>query len=171
MQITNYELRMTSDPRGAIDPRGAGFQPATSPNAGWKPAPRFLQFVIRRSAWRGLPARGFTSFVILLFIVHLSSFIFSTSARAQGNVGIGTTAPDASALLDLTSLSRGFLVPRMTQSQRNAITLPATGLLVLHGLGQFVKPIDLLLLQWNGLGAVPRRRMALARKQRHQPIE
>lgn len=49
---------------------------------------------------------------------------------AQGNVGIGTVSPDASALLDLTSLTRGFLVPRMTHTQMNAIALPATGLLV-----------------------------------------
>ncbi|MDP4199652.1 MAG: hypothetical protein Q8922_03515 [Bacteroidota bacterium] len=50
--------------------------------------------------------------------------------RAQGNVGIGTVAPDASALLDLTSITRGLLVPRMTHAQMNAVTLPATGLLV-----------------------------------------
>ncbi len=113
MRMINDELQMTSDPRGA------GFQPAAAPDARWKPAPRFLQLVIRHS-----------SFVIVLFIVHLSSFIVSPGVRAQGNVGIGTTAPDASALLDLTSISRGFLVPRMTQSQRSAIGTPATGLLV-----------------------------------------
>jgi hypothetical protein len=51
-------------------------------------------------------------------------------ANAQGNVGIGTTTPDASALLDLTSTSRGLLVPRMTEAQKNAIATPATGLLI-----------------------------------------
>ncbi|MEO8149106.1 MAG: hypothetical protein ABI723_15785 [Bacteroidia bacterium] len=47
-----------------------------------------------------------------------------------GNVGIGTTAPAASAALELTSTSRGILIPRMTSAQRIAIATPATGLLV-----------------------------------------
>ena len=45
-------------------------------------------------------------------------------------VGIGTVAPDASAILEVSSTSQGFLFPRMTESQRGAITSPATGLLV-----------------------------------------
>ncbi|MGE3756779.1 MAG: beta strand repeat-containing protein, partial [Pseudobdellovibrionaceae bacterium] len=46
----------------------------------------------------------------------------------KGNVGIGTTSPVTTALLDLTSTTRGFLVPRMTAAQRNAIASPAAGL-------------------------------------------
>ncbi|MHB8392207.1 MAG: hypothetical protein ACYDBH_21960, partial [Acidobacteriaceae bacterium] len=66
---------------------------------------------------------------VLLF----ASLVFQLcclNARAQSNVGIGTTSPDASALLDLTSTSRGLLVPRMTESQKYAIASPATGLVV-----------------------------------------
>jgi len=52
-------------------------------------------------------------------------------AQAQtGAVGIGTTAPDASAVLDITSTGKGLLPPRMTQAQRDAIASPATGLTV-----------------------------------------
>jgi hypothetical protein len=47
-----------------------------------------------------------------------------------GGVGLGNTGPNASALLDLTSTSKGMLAPRMTQAQRNAIGTPATGLLL-----------------------------------------
>lgn len=47
-----------------------------------------------------------------------------------GGVGIGSTGPNASALLDLTSTSKGLLAPRMTQAQRNLIGTPATGLLL-----------------------------------------
>jgi hypothetical protein len=50
-----------------------------------------------------------------------------------GNVGIGTSLPDNSALLDLTSNARGFLMPRMTTTDRNAITLPATSLMIYNG--------------------------------------
>ena len=45
-------------------------------------------------------------------------------------VGIGTTSPNESALLDLDSNKSGLLIPRMTTSQRNAIISPAVGLLV-----------------------------------------
>jgi len=48
----------------------------------------------------------------------------------SGSVGIGTTSPTASALLDISSTSRGFLPPRMTGAQAEAIATPAAGLLV-----------------------------------------
>ena len=51
------------------------------------------------------------------------------SARAQG-VGVGTTAPNASAALDVVSSAKGALLPRLTSAQRAAIASPATGLIV-----------------------------------------
>ena len=56
------------------------------------------------------------------------AFIGFSTANAQ--VGIGTETPHASATLDLTSSSQGFLPPRMTEAERNNITTPATGLMV-----------------------------------------
>ena len=52
------------------------------------------------------------------------------AAQAQSGVGIGTTAPDASAGLDVVSTNKGALLPRLTSAQRTAIAAPATGLLV-----------------------------------------
>ena len=48
----------------------------------------------------------------------------------QAQVGYGTNAPMASAVLDLDSNSQGFLPPRMTQVQMLAIASPASGLVV-----------------------------------------
>ena len=45
-------------------------------------------------------------------------------------VGIGTNTPYSSAMLDITSTNQGFLPPRMTGAQRDAIPSPAAGLLI-----------------------------------------
>ncbi len=47
-----------------------------------------------------------------------------------GNVGIGTAAQDASAKLDVTSTTGGFLPPRMNSTQRDAIITPSEGLII-----------------------------------------
>jgi hypothetical protein len=50
--------------------------------------------------------------------------------NAESRVGIGTTAPDASAKLQIDATTKGFLPPRMTTTQKNAIASPAAGLVV-----------------------------------------
>lgn len=52
------------------------------------------------------------------------------AAQGQGNVGIGTSTPNASAILDITSTDKGVLFPRLTTAQRNAIANPPTGLII-----------------------------------------
>jgi hypothetical protein len=47
-----------------------------------------------------------------------------------GQVGIGTTTPDPSAQLEVNSSTKGFLPPRMTDSQKNFMDNPAAGLIV-----------------------------------------
>ena len=57
-------------------------------------------------------------------LVTLAFIIFFTSAYAQ--VGIGTNNPDVSAILDLnpSENDKGLLIPRLTQTQRDAINSP-----------------------------------------------
>jgi len=48
----------------------------------------------------------------------------------SGTVGFGTSTPSEKALLDLTSTTKGFLPPRMTTVQRDAITSVPAGLMI-----------------------------------------
>jgi len=50
--------------------------------------------------------------------------------KPGGNIGIGTVSPNASSLLDVSSTTKGVLLPRMTTTQVNAISSPANGLTV-----------------------------------------
>jgi len=63
---------------------------------------------------------------ILLVVVFVITVCFCASAQ----VGIGTTAPAASSMLDVSSTTRGLLIPRLTLAQRTALVSPATGLLI-----------------------------------------
>lgn len=56
--------------------------------------------------------------------------IGAVKTTAQNNVGIGTTTPNASSILEMQATDKGVLVPRMTTAQRNAIVSPANSLLV-----------------------------------------
>ena len=62
-------------------------------------------------------------------LLLLSFMLLSFNAMAQ-SVGVGATVPDASAALDVTSTTRGLLLPRMTATQRAAIPNSVQGLFV-----------------------------------------
>ena len=52
------------------------------------------------------------------------------TATTFARVGINTSSPHESAALDIVSTTGGLLVPRMTETQRDAITSAATGLMI-----------------------------------------
>ncbi len=91
----------------------------------------------------------FLIFVIYLFEIHIvilftnkishmkkvlfiSLLLLLTGIGAFAQVGINAdnSVPEPSAMLDVKSVTKGVLVPRMTAAQRDAISSPATGLLV-----------------------------------------
>ncbi|MBK7808973.1 MAG: hypothetical protein IPJ51_22200 [Saprospiraceae bacterium] len=59
---------------------------------------------------------------LLINLVLISNFIYGQS------VGIGTTSPESSAILEVKSTTQGFMMPRMTTAQRDAIVAPKQGL-------------------------------------------
>lgn len=63
---------------------------------------------------------------LLGFVLFTLLFNFN----AKGQVGIGTTTPDNSSILDVESDEKGILIPRMTALERIGITTPAEGLMV-----------------------------------------
>nr|WP_052408569.1 fibrinogen-like YCDxxxxGGGW domain-containing protein [Nonlabens ulvanivorans] len=56
-------------------------------------------------------------------------FIFN-HLLASSQVGIGTILPEPSSILDIESTTHGVLFPRMTTTERDAITTPAEGLFI-----------------------------------------
>jgi hypothetical protein len=86
--------------------------------------------------------------LLLLLLVCLSS-----SAYSQSNAGIGTTTPNASALLEIQGFTQGVLIPRMTNAQRNAISAPRTGLIIYQT--DAVSTEVAAFYYWNGWKWVP----------------
>lgn len=64
--------------------------------------------------------------------VTFLALLLSIFSFSYAQVGIGNASPNASAALDLTSSTRGFLPPRMTTLQRTSITSPAQGLTIFN---------------------------------------
>src|SRR5450432_3192883 len=65
--------------------------------------------------------------LVLLNLVALPKlFSQNVSINSTGNL------PDTSAMLDVSSTTKGFLMPKMTTTQRDAIILPATGLAIFN---------------------------------------
>jgi hypothetical protein len=65
--------------------------------------------------------------------IIITLLVIASSLTSNAQVGIGTTTPNASAKLDVTSTNKGFLPPRVTLTGTADVTTiasPATGLLI-----------------------------------------
>ena len=65
-----------------------------------------------------------TSFLLI------GALFIAQQARAQIGINNDNSEPDPSAMLDVKSTTSGFLTPRMTKAERDAIPNPATSLLI-----------------------------------------
>ncbi len=64
---------------------------------------------------------------ITLFPLLFLSFF---SMAQTTSVGIGTTTPNSSSILDLGPSAKPFVLPRLTLTQMNAVTSPVQGMLI-----------------------------------------
>jgi hypothetical protein len=76
---------------------------------------------------------GFSSFDA---VVQTQNSTGTTAERfffgQNGDYRIGASAEDATALLNMSSTTRGVLFPRMNTTQQNAISSPTTGLMIVN---------------------------------------
>ena len=63
-------------------------------------------------------------------IITLGTYGSNALVVRNNKVGVGTTTPNVAALLDITSTTKGFLPPRMTSTQRDAIASAPASLIV-----------------------------------------
>lgn len=73
---------------------------------------------------------GYGGYLSLMTLNTGGAVVERMRIEAAGNVGIGTSSPNASALLDVQSTTKGVRMPNMTTTQKNAIASPAAGLMV-----------------------------------------
>jgi hypothetical protein len=94
-----------------------------------------LQWTNNSQTWR---LNNSTAGQIYLYNVTSARFPFKVDAAAASDtlcltstgIGVGTSSPNASAILDVQSTTKGFRLPNMTTTQKNAISSPAAGLMV-----------------------------------------
>lgn len=68
--------------------------------------------------------------IMVKFITILLLATLSTALTAQVGVSADGSSPDPSAMMDLKSVKKGFLPPRLTLNERDAIANPAEGLII-----------------------------------------
>lgn len=88
------------------------------------------------NAWELLGNTGTTAGTNFLGTTDAQDLVIKTNntekmrVTSGGQVGIGTAAPNSSAILQIVSATQGVMFPTMTSAQRQAIAAPATGLMV-----------------------------------------
>lgn len=64
--------------------------------------------------------------IVMAVFLTISILVNGQSISINGD----GSAPDVSAMLDVVATDKGLLIPRMTEAQKNAITNPATSLII-----------------------------------------
>ncbi len=95
-------------------------------------------------------------------IFGMFAITLNHSQAQNNNIGIGTITPEPNAILDVSSQTKGFLMPRLSTIQRISIANPPTTILPPTSDGLLVYDLDLKqfcywnheLLNWECIGAL-----------------
>lgn len=103
----------------------------------WGGGSKFLQVEIDTAGGTSYTDMGTQQLLSVPYALNAGNGNWNTSGGSIynsniGNVGIGTPSPDNSAALEVKSSNQGFLMPRMTSLQREAIVSPTPGLLIFN---------------------------------------
>ena len=73
------------------------------------------------------------SLLYIIAVVILNIKLITINCQAQGvGINIAGNPADSSAGLDVSSVNRGLLIPRLTTAQRNAIINPSNSLIIFN---------------------------------------
>lgn len=72
----------------------------------------------------------FAKLSIMKWMAFIAMVFVATTVVTAQRVGIGTTTPDPSSVLDVKSTNKGILIPRMSTAQRKSILNPEESLMV-----------------------------------------
>jgi hypothetical protein len=128
-----YSVNITNAPNGggltlrgslATNTLAINFQESTTnvSQINWDNTNNYLQL-------RAIKANSVINFTVT---GNTISTISSTGVSINGNLITGGTSVNASAQLQIDSTTKGFLPPRLTTTQRTAISSPAEGLIVVQ---------------------------------------
>ena len=86
----------------------------------------------------------------------LNLFLLMGPVLINAQIGIGTITPHASAILDVSSTTKGMLIPSMTTTDRDGISNPAEGLIVYNITEKRIENNvgTLLLPAWEAFGKI-----------------
>lgn len=131
--------RMTEVQRNAITAPATGlmiYQTNASPGFYYYSSSTWSPFLGSSSGWDIAGNGGTNATSNFLGTTDATDLVFRTNNAerlrmlSNGTIGINNALPNVSSALDISSTSKGILIPRMTETQRNAITSPATSLLI-----------------------------------------
>lgn len=71
-------------------------------------------------------------------LIYVIGWLIFFPVIGLSQTGIGTTSPHPSAILHVESSSRGFLMPRMTETERNNILNPTAGLMIYNTVEKYI---------------------------------
>lgn len=102
----------------------------------WESGAKFIQVELDAAGGTAFTDMGTQQMLSVPYALNAANGNWTKSGSSDiynsnnGNIGVGTSTPASSAKLEINSNSKGFLPPRMTSIQRDAILNPVAGLVV-----------------------------------------